>query len=428
MNSISLIYSGESAYTLESPTAIFYPPIMGQNATAVSRVKSVGNAPISGNNSGNGGSSDGRAEMNRSSTVGGERSSRPNNRATRRTVGPNEFIGNQPPSLPPPTRHCKQQQAQDKVYSPSVRQPPLDYRAPPTTDEEKEDIEKALEQITNSFSPTHQRLLNIAIGKSTPHEELAIDLPSSAPLSSHHMHSMAAMVEMEFLESLKKELDHPEEKSVSDPNPFDLFLMQPSLFRPHTNLRQQLALCVPTKKKKGEQKKKMMWYDGQGLLWDLKPKTHSRKVSSLSGPVRIMEALTNGITPLMRLAMTREMIVDSDDVRMVTNTFCTANLNNSQQEAVATVSSSAFEEGLFCVLGGFTSHDYCPSLLIFALTIRVLTISILSYYFRSPWWVHFTCLSLLMFTLIIEVLTISIFHTLRHRKDTYNQCYDSSYW
>ena len=180
---------------------------------------------------------------------------------------------------------------------------------------------------------------HFAIKKCSPNRSLAFPIPPTGPLFSEHQRSMMAMAEMEFLESLDKELNDPEEKNASDPVPFDIFLMEPSLFRHNNDLRKQLALCVPTRKKTGEQTKKMMWYDGRGKVWDLKPQTHRRKVASLSGMARILEALMHPPTPLMKFAMTREMIVDSSVMPMVDDdAFYTTELNDSQQHCKRIVS------------------------------------------------------------------------------------------
>ena len=240
---------------------------------------------------------------------------------------------------------------QAQTYSRNITEVRSDFRPSVALNEEEEaNIEEALKNITHSFSAIHQRLLSLAIGECTLNQHLAIKLPSREPLSKNHMDAMMAMVEMEFLESLKKEVDHPDEKDVSNPLPFDVFLMEPSLFRPSTDLRQQLALLVPTKKKRGEvNKKKFKWYDGRGTLWDLEPKCHLRKVSSLSGTARILEALMHPPTPLMHISMARDMIVDCNDEPIIIS--LQNKLNDSQLQAVSIVSSPNFTDGLFCVLG-----------------------------------------------------------------------------
>lgn len=245
----------------------------------------------------------------------------------------------------------EQQQPQVKSYTPNIALP-SEFRSSHTeVSREEEDIKTALKSIAPSFTVIHQRLLDLAIGRGFPSQSLAYPIPLTGPLLPEHLRSMMAMAEMEFLASLEKELTDPEEKNASDPVPFDIFLMESSLSRQSNDLRKQLALCVPTRKKIGEQTKNMMWYDGRGMLWDLKPQTHRWKVASLSSTARILEALMHPPTPLMHFAMTREMIVDSSVVSMADNAFYTTNLNDSQQEAVSTVSSKAFTEGIFCVLG-----------------------------------------------------------------------------
>jgi hypothetical protein len=217
--------------------------------------------------------------------------------------------------------------------------------------DEDEARKTALKRISPSFTDIHQRLLDLAIGKCKLNQERVISIPPKGPLSSEHLRSMADMVEMEFIESLEKELNDPEEKSVVDPMPFDIFLMNPSLYHQCNDLHRQLAVCVPTKKQKGDQEKAMMWYDGRGTLWNLAPETHRQKVASLSGMARVLETLRSPPTELMKFAMSREMIMDSNDVPRIDGAFNSSDLNDSQMEAVLTVSSPAFDAGIFCVLG-----------------------------------------------------------------------------
>lgn len=246
----------------------------------------------------------------------------------------------------------RQQQFRNSPSTPRMEQLPFDLSAPePTTFEEEEAIKKALSRIAKSFSPIHRRLLNLAIGKCTIRLDHTVKLPSRGPLSPLHMRSMAAMAEMEFLESLKKELNHPEEKDASNPLPFDIYLMEPSLYRSGDDLRGQIALCVPMRKIKEEPAQGMMWYDGQGNLWGLDQTSHIRKISSLSGTVRVIEALIHPVTPLMQHAMMREMILDSGDVSDAADSEILAELNPSQREAVASIGSEDFHNGFFCVLG-----------------------------------------------------------------------------
>ena len=96
----------------------------------------------------------------------------------------------------------------------------------------------------------------------------------------------------------------------------------------------------------------MMWYDGRGNLFDLTPHVHRRKISSLSGTVRVLESLTLHVSPLKELAIAREMIISPDDFSLLTDdVFYNGSLNDSQQEAVATASNPSFTRGIFCVLG-----------------------------------------------------------------------------
>lgn len=96
--------------------------------------------------------------------------------------------------------------------------------------DEQQAIETARKIIAGSFTDIHQRLLDLAIKKILPNEDLAKPLPPTGPITSKHLQSMAAMVELEFLASLEKEMNDSEEKSVGKPAPFDIF----SCNRPRT--------------------------------------------------------------------------------------------------------------------------------------------------------------------------------------------------
>eukprot|EP00956_Cyclotella_meneghiniana_P032257 scaffold87837_cov23-Cyclotella_meneghiniana.AAC.3 len=218
--------------------------------------------------------------------------------------------------------------------------------------DEAEAVKHALKRIAPSFSEIHQRLLDLAIKKCSPDEELLTPIPPTGPLTSKHLDSMRIMVELEFLESLNKELLEPDEKSLADPMPFDIFVMESSLFRLSNDLQQQLAICVPMRKEKGsEAHKAMMWYDGRGGLWKMNnPQTHRWKVASLSGVVRTLESLVNHRPTFMQFAMSRQGIMDSVDVPL-DETPLTSCLNDSQQEAVSVALSQEFTDGIFCVLG-----------------------------------------------------------------------------
>ena len=233
--------------------------------------------------------------------------------------------------------------------------PRLQFDAPATSSEEEEEkIKVALNCIANSFSHSiiHMRLLDLAIGRCSVHKERIINLPPAEPLCLDHIHSMSAMVEMEFLASLEKELNAPDEKILSEPLPFDVFLMAPSLFRGN-NLTEQLALYVPTKKWV-DGKRVMMWYNGKGELWDPEQQIHARRVASLSGTARILETLISCRTPMMEYAISREMIVDMNEEYFESDSCVSTTLNESQQDAVSVVSSPQFTEGIFCVLGMYS--------------------------------------------------------------------------
>ena len=221
---------------------------------------------------------------------------------------------------------------------------------------------RLLDCVSDSFSPFHELLMDIAIGEVKPRvEDIVVGL--GEPLSRADLHSLGLMVQLEFAASIKKEIENTDEAQVNDPHPFDVFLMEQALDRPGV----KFAVCIPMKRSAGKENC-FMWYDGRGnlfdrkgilydekgSLWPLDPPIHVRRVASLSGAARILESLAELPSPgsLMDFAMNREMLIDVIDYEegMVNPSFV-ASMNESQKQAVATVASPSFRYGLLAIHG-----------------------------------------------------------------------------
>ena len=166
-------------------------------------------------------------------------------------------------------------------------------------------------------------------------------------VSDHTLFFMMRLMEIEFHASLQKEIDNVEENTTvcSKPNPYDVFLVEPT-FR---NKNIDIAVAVPI----AGMQDVLCWYDENGECWDLDELDPRRKVSSLSGVVRVTENLgTSPIPRLMQQAMARTNIfnaskleLEPDEVEYVDT------LNTSQNKAVSVIKSPDFDSGFFVVQG-----------------------------------------------------------------------------
>ena len=199
------------------------------------------------------------------------------------------------------------------------------------------------------LSHHHQTLLDIVFGM--VHLRRVCDT-ESIPLKNVDeatLELMTDLVKIEFNASLQKEINNVEEGTKeSVPNPYDVFVVEPT-FR---NNNIHIAVAVPIRT---EDISFLQWYDVNGNLWDLDDLVATRKVSSLSGTVRILDNLTatGGIPILMKQAMSRTNLFDastlewgvSDEVASVDR------MNVSQNMAVLAVKSGIFNSGFFVVQG-----------------------------------------------------------------------------
>ena len=199
------------------------------------------------------------------------------------------------------------------------------------------------------LSPHHQTLLAIVFGMVHLREVRDAESIPLKNVDEATLELMTDLVKIEFNASLQKEINNVEEGTKeSVPNPYDVFVVEPT-FR---NNNIHIAVAVPIRT---EDISFLQWYDVNGNLWDLDDLVATRKVSSLSGTVRILDNLTatGGIPILMKQAMSRTNLFDastlewgvSDEVASVDR------MNVSQNMAVLAVKSGIFNSGFFVVQG-----------------------------------------------------------------------------
>ena len=96
---------------------------------------------------------------------------------------------------------------------------------------------------------------------------------------------MSRLIKLEFYTSLQKELDCDINKddggNPPDPHPWDVYSVKPT----NQNGRTTMAVIVPYKKDV------LMWFDENENFWHIKDLESKKKVSSLSGTVRVLENL-----------------------------------------------------------------------------------------------------------------------------------------
>jgi tetratricopeptide (TPR) repeat protein len=199
--------------------------------------------------------------------------------------------------------------------------------------------------LTQSFSPHHEILMHICFGNVKP-DPTRIE-PLNDYLDTNDLRRLTHMVKVEFASSLSQEMAGSEDAAAkTDPKPFDVFLMETTLDRP----KQHIAVCLPIKSKRRE----LAWYNGGKELMPLNVFTHKWRVASLSGAARVLEALAAPTTRLTQMAMQRTTLVEAvEDYETSLAGFETIadNMNESQQQAVATMIDPRFSEGFFAIQG-----------------------------------------------------------------------------
>ena len=206
-----------------------------------------------------------------------------------------------------------------------------------------------------SFTESHQLLIDIVFGKIKLCGNVERVTDSSC-LTYDDLRRLAYMVQVEFAASLDKEPNDTDnsERNYESPHSFDVFLMEKNLARCNLDIAVCLPTIVPKTQTTSPQKTVLMWHDAAGNIWSIDdPKTHIRKLTSLSASARILENLLLGDIPsLMKAAMSREMILHVPDLG---NNYCGKDdgslLNESQAQAVAAVASPEFRDGFLVIQG-----------------------------------------------------------------------------
>lgn len=218
---------------------------------------------------------------------------------------------------------------------------------------EEEEFDKHIRKhLPESFSVHHLILIKICFGVIKPDPSVLKPVSDERCLELSDLQRYYAMVLVEFAASLEKELKGSDEtKPKSDnPNPYDVFLVETTLDHP----TKHIAVCVPVR-----MRRELAWYNGGNELipvGDLSPKW---RVASLSGPARVLGALSEPPTLLTKMSMERSMIVDivEDIDRLDAMAFDEdlkqrfRMLNESQRAAVATVLSPTFSQGFLPIQG-----------------------------------------------------------------------------
>jgi hypothetical protein len=155
--------------------------------------------------------------------------------------------------------------------------------------------------LPESFSECHGRLLDFclietgAIPSKTNHAVQARDLEQGGTiLTQNDLRTLSTMAELEFLASMNQELNGTETSENAEPHVFDVFLMTATMRKNlvvggRVPTARPIAVCVPYRKK-------LMWWDGfspeqGGDMWPLHPPFHVRRIASLSGSARVLEAV-----------------------------------------------------------------------------------------------------------------------------------------
>ena len=204
---------------------------------------------------------------------------------------------------------------------------------------------KTLQESDEPFSLTSnamEALLDVTFGRTRPTCTGAepIDFRS---LKETDLKVLSKMVLVEFYASLKASMDDDEATTSSDtPHAFDVFLMNSAFSSPGS----ELAVCRPGPN--GD----LMWFDKYNNSVHLEEASYDRRVSSLSGPGRILESLMAkpAVGSLMYQAMQRDIVgaVTRNDL-LPLNSPIVDSLNQSQRRLVETVLST--QAGIVACLG-----------------------------------------------------------------------------
>ena len=201
-------------------------------------------------------------------------------------------------------------------------------------------------QFDRSVSEQHEELIRIAFSKFKPSIKKVQPPSDPSRLTRRDLDKLYHMTMVEFASSLQQQPN--DAPPASEPRAFDVVDMKVS------TPQQRIArvVCVPITKPH----KMFVWLDSEGYFWPVEATELVQRLASLSGPVRILQALKSMPTVLMQQAMGREGIfeVGKGDLKQLSKLkhFNLAdNLNSSQKLAVAATVSPRFTRGFFVVQG-----------------------------------------------------------------------------
>ena len=107
-----------------------------------------------------------------------------------------------------------------------------------------EAFEQVRELLPGGFSEHHATLVKICFGAIRPDPTKIEPVANEQCLQRNDMDRMYDMVLVEFLTSLEKEKSGSDEtRPKTDPNPYDVFLMETTMNRP----TKHIAVCVPVR-------------------------------------------------------------------------------------------------------------------------------------------------------------------------------------
>jgi len=175
------------------------------------------------------------------------------------------------------------------------------------------------------------------------------------PITKDMLQNMYDMVQVEFAESLKKEIESPEDDAIENPipKPYDIFQVEPNLSSGNV----ELVICVPIKKPRvlKSDRPRMVWLDNHNKLWLLDDLTPKRRVGSLSGSSRILDVLSGGEfnSRLMLAAMGRTSLytVNEEECKTTLLSCQESAMHESQRQAIVAMTAEGFHFG-FLVLQG----------------------------------------------------------------------------
>ena len=187
----------------------------------------------------------------------------------------------------------------------------------------------------------HERqLFDICLGVHAPSQTVT---DVAERLTPDCLRNLEKLVKLEFAVSFQQQLEAKVSKAESkDAYAFDVCMVR------HGSMGKKSIMVLVSKERK------LFWYDNSEL-WPKEGQQAPRvikKLTSLSGTNRILQSICRSPLEkdsLMYQAMRRQMVVNVVDKPLPK--AITESLNESQRQAVSTVSSPSFLRGFFAILG-----------------------------------------------------------------------------